>query len=169
MVTASTPTTTHRRNIRYRTISAGDWRRLQRFHRRLSATTVELRFHGAKRELSTPLAHRFTDVDGVDEVAIVATTGTRGRIVGVGRYSRMTPDCAEIAFVVEDEYQHHGIGSGLLRRLRKVALANAITTFVAEIMPGNTPMLHLLAEAGESHVRFIDGVLEATVKLTTSS
>jgi GNAT superfamily N-acetyltransferase len=165
MATASIPAATHRRNIRYRTISPADWRRLQRFHRRLSEDTVELRFHGAKRELSTPLAHHFADVDGVDDVAIVATTGTRGRIVGVGRYSRMSPDCAEVAFVVEDAYQHHGIGRGLMRRLRDVALANGITRFVAEIMPGNTAMVHLIEDVGESHVRFADGVLEATVEL----
>jgi RimJ/RimL family protein N-acetyltransferase len=164
MAIARTPTT-HRENIRYRAISSADWRRLQRFHRRLSEDTVGLRFHGAKRELSTPLAHRFTDVDGVNDVAIVATTGTRGRIVGVGRYSRLTVDSAEVAFVVEDAYQHHGIGHGLMRRLRDIALANGITRFVAEILPGNTAMVHLIEDAGESHVRFADGVLEATVKL----
>jgi GNAT superfamily N-acetyltransferase len=153
------------RNIHYRQISPADWRRLQRFHRRLSQDTVELRFHGAKRELTTPLAHRFTDVDGVNEVAVVATTGGWGRIVGVGRYSRLSVNSAEVAFVVEDVYQHQGIGRELMRRLREVALANGITTFVAEILPGNTAMVHLLDEAGESHVRFADGVMEATVML----
>src|SRR5579864_4293031 len=105
------------RDLHYRQIRPEDWRRLQRFHRRLSSSTVELRFHGAKRELSVPLAHRLTNMDGKNTVGIVATTGTRGRIVAVGRYSRLSPTSAEVAFVVEDAYQHHHIGHRLLERL----------------------------------------------------
>jgi hypothetical protein len=50
-------------------------------HERLSVETVEQRFHGARRELSERLAHRFTELDGRNDVALVATTGTRGRII----------------------------------------------------------------------------------------
>src|SRR6202011_583094 len=78
-------------NFHFRALAREDWHRLQAFHNRLSPSTVQLRFHGAKRELSTPLAHSFTDLDGCDRVAIVATTGTRGRIIGVARYNRMSP------------------------------------------------------------------------------
>ena len=49
---------------------------------------MQRRFFGAKRELSEPLAHRFTQLDGQNDVGLVATTGTRGRIIGVGRYNR---------------------------------------------------------------------------------
>src|SRR5437588_577546 len=129
------------RNVRFRPIRPNDWHRLQRFHQRLSDTTVELRFHGAKRNLSNPLAHYFTDLDGHDNVAIVATTGTRGRIIGVARYNKITATSAEVAFVVEDAYQHHGLGHRLMQRLRRVALANGITEFVAGVLPRHVPML----------------------------
>lgn len=124
------------------------------------------RFHGAKRELSEPLAHRLTELDGQNDVAIVATTGTRGRIVGVARFCRMSPTSAEVAFVIEDEYQHLGIGRRLMRRLRATALQNGITEFVAEVLPGNMPMLHLLHEAGPAEVHFDQGVCEVRVELT---
>lgn len=156
------------RNIRYRQIRPEDWRRLQRFHRRLSGETVELRFHGAKRELSEPLAHRFTTMDGVDEVAWIATTGTWGNIVGVARYSRITSTSAEVAFVIEDRYQGHGIGSRLLKRLREHALKNGITQFVAEVLPYNTTMLRLLKQAGPTTTTFDCGVFRVTADLLSS-
>lgn len=159
---------THLRNIRFRAIRPDDWHRLQRFHSRLSDTTIELRFHGAKRELSAPMAHRFTDLDGVNDVAIVATTGTRGRIVGVARYCRMSTDTAELAFVIEDTYQHAGVGRRLMQRLRQTAEENGITRFVASVLPGNNAMLHLLQDAGETKVRFDGGVWEVVTELNAS-
>jgi RimJ/RimL family protein N-acetyltransferase len=152
-------------NTHFRPIRPDDWRHLQKFHKRLSPNTVGLRFHGAKKELSEPLAHRFTQLDGKNEVGIVATTGTRGRIIGVARYSRVSPTCAEVAFVIEDAFQHHGVGHRLMVWLRQIALENGIKEFVAEVMPGNVAMLRLLREAGPTEVRTSQGESEARVRL----
>ncbi|HZT96567.1 MAG TPA: GNAT family N-acetyltransferase [Chloroflexota bacterium] len=135
-------------DIRIRGIRPDDWRRLQRFHDRLSPSTVSLRFHGGKKHLSEPLARRFADLDGVHEVALVATTGSWGRIVGVARYSRVSEDAAEVAFVVEDAYQHHHLGLHLMERLKALACAKGIHTFIADVTPTNLPMLRLLEAAG---------------------
>jgi GNAT superfamily N-acetyltransferase len=161
----SSPRPGNSRNIHFRSITPDDWRRLQRFHKRLSAGTVQLRFHGAKKDLSEPEAHRFTLLDGKNEVGIVATTGTRGRVIGVARYSRTGPACAEVAFVIEDAYQHHGVGHRLMSRLRQIALENGIEQFIAEVIPGNIPMLRLLREAGPTEIRTSRGECEATVAL----
>ena len=155
-------------DIHIRTISRDDWKRLQQFHARLSPTTVSLRFHAAKRELTEPLAHRFTEMDGRDEVALVAVEGTGERIVGVARYSRLDLASAEVAFVVEDKYQRHHIGSLLMARLKAAALRNGITKFVAEVIPGNTPMLRLLAEAGPTRCHSARDEYEVTVDLTSA-
>jgi GNAT superfamily N-acetyltransferase len=151
--------------IHFRPIRPDDWRRLQLFHARLSPSTVQHRFHGSKRELSIPLAHTFTNVDGVSDAAIVATTGTRGRIVGVARYCRLTPTSAEVAFVVEDAYQGRGIGGRLMRHLRELALANGATVFVADVLSDNTPMFHLLRQTGTTRTRYDHGVCEIEVDL----
>jgi RimJ/RimL family protein N-acetyltransferase len=153
-------------NLHFRPLTREDWHRLQAFHNRLSASTVQSRFHGAKRELSTPLAHYFTDLDGHDRVAIVATTGTRGRIVGVARYTRISPTSAEVAFVVEDAYQGHGVGRHLMALLREHALKNGITELIADVLPENVPMFHLLREAGEARTVFQRGECVVSVDLT---
>jgi RimJ/RimL family protein N-acetyltransferase len=168
-VTSSTMDGTMNRqlhDIHFRPIRPDDWRKLQRFHARLSPSTVQHRFHGSKRELSVPLAQTFTNVDGVNDAAIVATTGTRGRIVGVARYYRLTPTSAEVAFVVEDAYQGRGIGGHLMRLLRELALANGVTEFVADVLSDNTPMFHLLQQTGTTRKRYDRGVCEVEVDLT---
>lgn len=152
-------------SIHFRPIEPGDRGRLQRFHSRLSLPTIEQRFHAAKKDLSEPLARRFTDLDGHDEFAIVATTGTRGRIVGVARYARIDDTSAEVAFVVEDGYQGHGIGRRLMRRLRAHAVAAGLTEFVAYVRPNNTPMTRLLEEAGPTTARWEDGTVEIRAQL----
>jgi ribosomal protein S18 acetylase RimI-like enzyme len=58
-----------------------------------------------------------------------------------------------VAFVVEDAYQHHGIGSRLMKSLSQIARANGITEFVAEVMAENTPMFHLLREVGPTETQ----------------
>jgi RimJ/RimL family protein N-acetyltransferase len=153
-------------DVHFRAIRPDDWGKLQRFHARLSPSTVQHRFHGSKRELSIPLAHTFTDVDGVNDAAIVATTGTRGRIIGVARYCRLTPSSAEVAFVVEDGYQDKGIGGRLMRHLKDLAVANGVTTFVAEVLSDNVPMFHLLEKVGPARRRYDRGSCEVEVDLT---
>jgi GNAT superfamily N-acetyltransferase len=154
-------------DIHYRPIRPDDWHRLQLFHRRLSMDTVVLRFHAAKRELSTPLSHRLTDLDPANDVALVATTGTRGRIIGVARYCRINATCAEVAFVVEDAYQHHGVGRQLMRRLRNIALQNGITELVGEVLPGNVAALRLLKDAGATRSVWHASAIEVHVDLST--
>jgi RimJ/RimL family protein N-acetyltransferase len=129
---------------------------------------VGLRFHGAKGEPPTPLVRQFTSLDGRDNAAIVATMGTRGRIVGVARYCRIDGASAEVAFVVADEYQGNGVSRRLMHRLRAHALRNGITELVAEVMGGNTAKFHLLSEAGETHSHALSGEVEVTVDLAAS-
>ena len=135
-------------HITIRPIRPDDVLRLQSFHRRLSPEAIRLRFHGYLRELPDAMALRFCEVDGHDRVAFVAVTGDPERIVGVGRYDVQEDGVAEVAFVVEDAYQGHGIGSTLLRRLVESARARGIHTFLASVLPGNSPMRRLLERMG---------------------
>ena len=62
-----------------------------------------------------------TECDGAKEVALVATvaSGRREIIVGMGNYVRSGAG-AEIAFVVEEDFQRRGIATRLLRQLPTV-------------------------------------------------
>jgi GNAT superfamily N-acetyltransferase len=132
---------------RIRPILPEDAERLVAFHRHLSPHSVYLRFFSVHPELSEAEVVRFTTVDYEDRLALVALDGDR--LIGVGRFDRRPGEAeAEVAFVVADEYQHHGIGSLLLDELARAARQRGIETFRADTLAENRPMLDVFHHAG---------------------
>lgn len=124
----------------FRSIRPDDARGLQAFHARLSDDTIRNRFFGPHRALPAAEVHRFTSVVRGTEVALVATVDEE--IVAVGRYIRLGVDAAaEVAFVVQDGYQGHGIGTAPLTLLARIAWDDGIRRFVADTFATNRPML----------------------------
>ena len=121
--------------------------RLIEFHRHLAPRSVYLRFFSFHPTLSATEVQRFTCVDYINRLALVAEID--GRLIAVGRFDSKPGDSeAEVAFVVADEYQHHGIGSLLLDELAEAARARGITTFRAETLCENHTMLDVFRHAG---------------------
>src|ERR1700732_4274632 len=104
-------------SIRIRAIQPGDKDRLLRHFESLSPRSIYLRFFGFKRALTPADLVRFTEIDFVQHVALVASLGEgeEERFIGVGRYLRIPRTVqAEVAFAVLDEYHRRGIGTLLL-------------------------------------------------------
>lgn len=142
-----------------RPICPDDADALAAFHRSLSAQTVYFRFFAPYPELSERDLERFTHVDYVDRLALVATQ--QGDIVGVGRYDRIDTHSAEIAFTIRDDHQGRGLGSVLLEHLAAAAREAGIDRFVAEVLPSNQRMIGTFVEAGyRVKQRFDQGVIE---------
>ena len=62
-----------------------------------------------------------------------------------------------MAFAVADALQGQGVGTRLLEQLAESAAAAGISTFVAEVMPDNAPMLRVFADAGFAVSRRLEG------------
>ena len=105
-----------------------------------------LRFFTFHPTLSEGEVERFTTVDYVDRLAC----GHRRR--SSDRRGTLRPGCrereAEVAFVVADEYQHHGIGSLLLDELARAAWQRGVEVFRAETLAENSVMLDVFRHAG---------------------
>ncbi len=130
-----------------RPIRPDDAARLVEFHRHLSPHSVYLRFFTFHPTLSATEVARFTTVDYVDRLALVATVGDR--LIAVGRFDRAPGASeAEVAFVVADEFQHHGIGSLLLDELARVARQRGVEVFKADTLAENSTMLDVFRHAG---------------------
>ena len=126
------------------------------------------RFLGAKGSLSERDLAYFTEVDHVDHEAIGARDAETGEGVGVARYVRLrdTPEVAEAAVAVVDEWQHRGVGGELLRRLTDRARENGVERFQARLFALNHGMLALFEELGELEVHHSgDGQIEIDVEL----
>jgi GNAT superfamily N-acetyltransferase len=133
--------------VHMRPIRPEDGARLMKFHEGLSSQSVYRRFFYMHPRLSSAEIERFTHVDYVDRLALVVVDGDR--LVAVGRYERIpeTAD-AEVAFVVADAFQHHGIGTLLLEHLAGAAVTRGITTFVAQTLMENHDMLDVFMRSG---------------------
>ena len=135
--------------IHMRPIRADDSERLQAFHAGLSSETIVFRFFHFIPQLAQEAADRFTHVDYANRMALVATIGGPDeQIVGVVRYERIGPSTAEVAFVVADAWQGHGIATALLRQLASYAREHGITTFTAVTMSDNIKMIVVLRTCG---------------------
>lgn len=141
-----------------RPIRPQDGPALRAFHDAQSAESTYLRFFAPLPHLSERDVARFTQVDHVNRVGLVATIG--GDIVGVGRYDRVEGASAEVAFNISDIHQGRGLGSVLLEHLTVAARERGISRFVAEVLPQNRKMMTVFTEAGYEVERGVeDGVI----------
>jgi GNAT superfamily N-acetyltransferase len=117
---------------------------------RTSARSFQRRFFGVKRSFTDQEVAFFMNVDFINHVALLALIHEGGRsvIAGGGRYIVVRPGQAEVALVVVDEYQGHGIGRVLMHHLTAIARAAGLHTMIAEVLSENTPMLQLFKMSG---------------------
>ncbi|WP_454729160.1 bifunctional acetate--CoA ligase family protein/GNAT family N-acetyltransferase [Cellulosimicrobium protaetiae] len=169
-------TTTHVRPIRPEDADA-----LQRFHVGQSERSTYLRFFAPMERLSERDLERFTRVDHVDRVALVAvrprdgadagTPDARAReaqedIIGVARFDRTGTSEAEVAFNIADSAQGRGLGSVLLEHVAAAARERGVRRFTAEVLPQNGKMLAVFREAGyDVRQQMDDGFVQVSVDL----
>jgi GNAT superfamily N-acetyltransferase len=152
-------------SVTLRLVRPSDAELLRRGFRELSWQSRYRRFHGAKNALSEREIRYFTELDGIDHLAIaaLAVAGGGESGLGVARFVRIReePEVAEAAVTVIDSAQNRGLGSLLLARLVSAARERGITRFRASVLAGNQPMLELVHGIGPgvSQVRDGDQVL----------
>ena len=136
---------------------------------RTSDQSLYRRFFGAKRSFTDQEVAFFMNVDFVNHVALIAVVEEGGRptIAGGGRYVVVEPGKAEVAFVVVDQYQGRGIGAALMAHLAAIARAAGLKELVAEVLPGNLPMLKVFEKSGLQPVITREGqVVHVTLRLS---
>ena len=153
--------------LEVRPIEEADANGLVRFHGRLSDQTTYLRFFAVHPVLHADEVERFTHVDHRRREAVVALLETRSSPSPASTDSaKVNGDEAEVAFVVADEFQGRGIGTGLLHELVRRARALGIRRFVAETLPHNRRMLTVFRHAGlPVRTRFEDGTVHVVLDL----
>ncbi len=153
------------RAIVLRPIDPADAASLDLFHEHLSREAARLRFFTVHPHLAPREIEHFTNVDHERREAIVAWCGEE--IVGVGRFEQADdPQVAEVAFVIADAWQGHGVGSQLLDALIAHARSRGVTRLVAETLPENERMRRLFHHSGHPVTsRWDAGVLHMTLDL----
>src|SRR5690349_16661741 len=156
--------------VRVRAIRADDTARLQAFHAHLSMESIIWRFFRSVPSLSDEQARQFTHVDYRDRMALIATRGDGAaeEILAVVRYDRMAGERqAEVAIVVQDAWQGHGLATALLHELAAYARAHGVERFIALTMGINVRMLDVLRNCGfPCRTRYDGGDILATLDIT---
>ncbi|HET9078082.1 MAG TPA: GNAT family N-acetyltransferase [Acidimicrobiales bacterium] len=154
--------------VAVRPVRPDDAGALSDFHEHLSSDTIYKRYFCAHPHLRGAELERFTHVDYHRRFALVAERG--GRLYGVARYDRDTAaSSAEVAFVLADDIQGHGLGPLLLEHLAAAARHRGISTLVAETLLANAAMQQVFRQAGfASHAYFSDGVVRVTLPVAVT-
>jgi acetyltransferase len=117
------------------------------FVRNLSAEAKYFRFMHSLNELTPAMLIRFTQIDYDREMAFIAVAHANGdeQEIGVTRYAMNVDGLScEFALVVDDSWQHKGIGTFLLTTLIDAARARGIMRITGEVLASNDKMLALL-------------------------
>ncbi len=140
--------------VTIRAIRPDDRDRFLEAFRLLEEDSIYTRFFSPRTDLSDAELDRAVNVDFVREVALVVTTETvRGEtIIAAGRYiaseAPNTERSAELAFLVEEDYQGRGIASRLLAHLATLARGQSVARFEAVVLSQNSPMLAVFKRCG---------------------
>jgi RimJ/RimL family protein N-acetyltransferase len=152
-----------------RPVRPDDKRLLAQAFERLSPETRYRRFFAPLEKLSDQDLRYLTEVDHHDHEAIVAVNPENAAIIGVARYVRSDPPTeAEVAVVVGDPWQGHGVATALLQRLVVRAREEGVDRFVALVMSDNDEALDLfrnLAPGGSRTRRSASGHTELVMAL----
>ena len=149
-------------DARVRPLQDDDAVRLVRMFHRLSAQTVVRRFFTLMPKLDGPVLRALTSIDHRRHEVLVAAVGDE--IVALADYHvhRDDPTVADVAVLVEDGWQHHGLGRRLMRQLTRLARERGIEQFHADVLADNRPAIGLirrLSGAGAPGPRFESGEL----------
>ncbi len=145
-----TETLRDQRQVTIRAIRPDDKGLVIETFREASAESIYRRLFEVKKELTEQELRLVTEVDFVDVVQLVAVLekDRREHIVGGGRYMKTDQQKAEVAMLIDDEFQGLGIAPRILKHLVTIARASGLTHFEAEVLPSNEAMLKVFARSG---------------------
>lgn len=137
-----------------RPLRPDDRERIAQAIRGLTPESIYTRLFSHRKGLTEAALDRVMQSDPVREVVLVATLPARTgeAIIGAARYvappAPAALDRADVAFVVEEDYQGQGLAGRLLGRLAEVARDRGIFRFEADVLIENSAMLRVFSRAG---------------------
>ncbi len=128
-----------------------DKERVKSFMKRVSRESLRMRFMAAISEVPETVIDELCKGDFRSQGCLLALVGEgeEEKVVGLGNYAGTgNGRSAEVAFLIEDDYQGKGISTLLLERLAGLAAANGYIEFEAEVLPDNQPMINVFKHSG---------------------
>ncbi|WP_027369528.1 bifunctional acetyl-CoA hydrolase/transferase family protein/GNAT family N-acetyltransferase [Desulfovermiculus halophilus] len=138
--------------IRFRPIKPSDEDEMRRLFYRFSDEAVYYRYFTPVKAMPHSRMQEYVNIDYQTTMSVVGVVGPKGEghIVAEGRYVKY-PDSAwaDLAFLVDEEYQGLGVATYLFQLLVRVAKDRCLQGFTADVLVGNKGMLRVF-EKGSS-------------------
>ena len=137
--------------IFFRPVKPTDEQQLSEMFYSLSQESVRKRYFTHTTRFPHKDVQKVANIDYDQELAIVGVVPSAGgeEIVAIGQYfldpKNMT---AEVAFIVQDEWQQRGMGSFLFNYLAEIARGRGVREFYARVLPENKGMLNVFESSG---------------------
>jgi RimJ/RimL family protein N-acetyltransferase len=159
--------------VTIRALRPDDRERIAKAVRQLDRESIYLRLFSYRGELTEAGLDRLMTFDPDREVALLVTigAGVDEIVIGSGRYfatdAQGTARSAEVAFIVEEDYQGLGIAGRLLAHLTDIARRQGITVLEADVLAENKSMLAVFARSGlQMQQRRDGGVVHLSLSLS---
>jgi len=112
----------------------------------VSAESLYYRFFQAVGELSDAFIDKQLKNNDENNQTLLCMAGDQA--MGMGTYSRVDEESAEVAFLVDDRMQGKGIGTMLLEHLAEIAWRHGFKRFDAYVLTGNYRMIEVFKSSG---------------------
>jgi acyl-CoA hydrolase/RimJ/RimL family protein N-acetyltransferase len=153
--------------IRFRAIRPSDEEQMRRLFYRFSDKAVYYRYFTAIKAMPHEKMQSYVNVDYRVAMSIVGLVGEpgQGRIIAEARYIKArTQPYADVAFVVDGEYEGLGIATYMLARLMKLGKERGLLGFTADVLASNKGMMRVFEKSGLTvEARLDSGAYELTM------
>jgi RimJ/RimL family protein N-acetyltransferase len=135
----------------------------------LSASSLRSRFFSPVPRLTSALLDDLTAVRP-NQIVLLAFERSTGHLAGGARAIRLRDDpvAADLAVTVGDAFQGVGLGSALVRRLRRAAGSDGIERFSGHVLVDNAAARALLRRAGATAALDEPGVLRFEIRIASA-
>lgn len=137
--------------IFFRPVKPTDEKALSEMLYSLSPASIRTRYMSQTMRFPHKDLQKLTNIDYQNNLAIVGTVPgvSEEEIVAIAQYF-LDPktQAAEVAFVVQDEWQQKGMGTLLLQYLTEIAKQRGVKKFYAKVLPVNKAMLAVFYNSG---------------------
>ncbi len=141
--------------VQIRRASPEDADAVRDMHAAMSPDNMYLRFFSMSPANADREAQRICRPPEPGHVALTAWLD--GTVVGVASYEMALGNTAEVAFAVADAMHGRGVATLLLEHLVSIARQHHVTAFSAQVLPENSAMLQVFADAGLPVRRHLEG------------
>jgi RimJ/RimL family protein N-acetyltransferase len=137
--------------IRFRAIRPSDEDEMRRLFYRFSDEAVYYRYFTTVKAMPHSRMQEYVNVDYRTTMSIVGLIGDpgEGHIIAEARYVRLCEgNLADVAFIVDEQYQGLGVATFMFRMLIEKAKERGIKGFTADVLSSNKSMMKVFEKGG---------------------